>query len=45
MATPHLRNYIDGRWVDSVSGNAFEDLDPATGQVIATATLSTAPPR
>ncbi len=41
MATPHLRNYIDGRWVDSVSGNAFEDLDPATGQVIATATLST----
>ena len=41
MATPHLRNYIDGRWVDSVSGKAFEDLDPATGQVIATATLST----
>ncbi len=41
MATPHLRNYIDGRWGDSVSGKAFEDLDPATGQVIATATLST----
>ena len=41
MATPHLRNYIDGRWVDSVSGKAFEDLEPATGQVIATATLST----
>jgi aldehyde dehydrogenase (NAD+) len=41
MAAPHLRNYIDGRWVDSVSGKAFEDLDPATGQVIATATLST----
>ena len=40
MAAPHLRNYIDGRWVDSVSGKAFEDLDPATGQVIATATLS-----
>src|SRR5512142_1979255 len=36
----HLRNYIDGRWVDSVSGEAFEDLDPATGEVIATATKS-----
>jgi acyl-CoA reductase-like NAD-dependent aldehyde dehydrogenase len=41
MATPHLRNFIDGRWADSVSGNAFEDLDPATGEVIATATKST----
>src|SRR5256885_14429421 len=41
MATPHLKNYIDGRWVDSASGDAFEDLDPATGEVIATATKST----
>jgi aldehyde dehydrogenase (NAD+) len=41
MAAPHLKNYIDGRWVDSVSGGAFEDLDPATGEVIATATKST----
>lgn len=41
MATPHLKNYIDGRWVDSVSGNAFEDVDPANGEVIATATKST----
>jgi acyl-CoA reductase-like NAD-dependent aldehyde dehydrogenase len=41
MATPHLKNFIDGRWVDSVSGNAFEDVDPATGEVIATATKST----
>src|SRR2546430_16326412 len=41
MATPHLQNYIDGRWTDSASGEAFEDLDPATGQVIATATKST----
>ena len=40
MATPHLRNYIDGRWIDSASGQAFEDLDPATGEVIATATKS-----
>jgi aldehyde dehydrogenase (NAD+) len=41
VTTPHLRNYIDGAWVDSVSGEAFEDLDPATGEVIATATKST----
>ncbi len=41
MATTHLKNYIDGRWVDSTSGQAFEDLDPATGEVIATATKST----
>src|SRR5207248_10977278 len=41
MATPHLQNYIDGRWTDSAGGDAFEDLDPATGQVIATATRST----
>src|SRR2546423_10044459 len=41
MATPHLQNYIDGRWTDSASGDAFEDLDPATGERIATATKST----
>ncbi|MDP9281509.1 MAG: aldehyde dehydrogenase family protein, partial [Chloroflexota bacterium] len=40
MATTHLKNYIDGRWVDSVSGDAFEDTDPANGDVIATATKS-----
>jgi len=42
MTTPHLRNYIDGAWIDAVDGHAFEDLDPATGEVIATATKSTA---
>ncbi len=41
MTTLHLRNYIDGAWLDSASGDAFEDLDPATGEVIATATKST----
>src|SRR6266567_2184082 len=41
MATTHLKNYIDGRWVDSTSGDAFEDTDPANGDVIATATKST----
>ena len=40
MATTHLQNYIDGRWTDAASGEAFEDLDPATGAVIATATRS-----
>ena len=40
MATPHLQNYIDGRWTDAASGEAFEDLDPATGEVIATAAKS-----
>src|SRR2546425_12954120 len=41
MPTPHLKNYIDGRWVDSSSGDAFEDTDPANGDIIATATKST----
>src|SRR4051812_21755639 len=41
MANPHLSNYIDGRWVESVSGDSFDDLDPATGEIIATATKST----
>jgi len=40
MATTHLQNYIDGRWTDAASGEAFEDLDPATGELIATATRS-----
>src|SRR5687767_9708912 len=41
MATTHLKNFIDGRWVDSSSGGTFEDTDPANGDVIATATKST----
>jgi acyl-CoA reductase-like NAD-dependent aldehyde dehydrogenase len=41
MAAPHLLNYIDGRWVEGSSGAAFDDLDPATGEVVATATKST----
>src|ERR1700687_2967000 len=41
MATPHLKNYIVGRGVDSVSADAFEDADPATGEILATATKST----
>src|SRR6267142_3510555 len=41
MPTAHLKNYLDGRWVDAVSGQAFEDTDPANGELIATATRST----
>ncbi len=41
MATPHLRNFIDGKWVEGSSGESFEDLDPANGELIATATKST----
>ncbi|MBI3522260.1 MAG: aldehyde dehydrogenase family protein [Chloroflexi bacterium] len=40
MTTPHLRNYIGGQWIESESGEVFDDLDPATGKVIATATKS-----
>jgi alpha-ketoglutaric semialdehyde dehydrogenase len=40
MAAIHLQNYIDGRWVDSPAGEAFEDRNPATGEVIATVTKS-----
>jgi alpha-ketoglutaric semialdehyde dehydrogenase len=37
----HLQNYIDGRWVDSVSGDTFENRDPANGELIGTVTKST----
>src|SRR4029450_94794 len=40
MATTHLKNYIDGRWVESSSGGAFEDTDPANGDILATVTKS-----
>jgi aldehyde dehydrogenase (NAD+) len=28
------RNYIGGEWVDAVSGETFESIDPATGEVV-----------
>src|SRR2546428_13089517 len=40
MAMPQLRNYIDGRWVDAATRETFEDIDPATGELIATVTKS-----
>ena len=36
----HLRNCIDGAWIDATGNDAFEDSDPATGELIATATKS-----
>lgn len=32
-----LRNYIDGRWEEAADGGRFDVLNPATGEVIATA--------
>ena len=29
MATASYRNYIDGRWVDAVAGDRFENRNPA----------------
>src|SRR3989441_3312960 len=40
VATTHLRNYIDGKWVDGSSGESFENVDPANGDMIATVTKS-----
>ena len=32
--TKTFKNYIGGEWVDAVSGETFESLSPATGEVI-----------
>jgi betaine-aldehyde dehydrogenase len=32
-----LSNFIDGKWVDAADGTCFDVVDPATGDVIATA--------
>ena len=37
-----LRNYIDGAWVESESQETLDDVDPATGAVLARVPLSTA---
>ena len=36
-----FRNYIDGNWVESASGETFTRLNPATGELVATYTKST----
>lgn len=38
-----LRNHIDGRWEEAADGGRFEVVNPATGEVIATAPDSKAP--
>src|SRR5437762_13152009 len=40
MPTLQLRNYIDGRWVDSSTGETFDNIDPATGELIASVAKS-----
>src|ERR671937_1048408 len=37
-----LQNFIDGKWVDALDGSRFDVFNPATGEVIATASDSKA---
>ncbi|HJQ76494.1 MAG TPA: aldehyde dehydrogenase family protein [Acidimicrobiia bacterium] len=41
VANTH-KMYIDGKWVDSVGGGTFEDLNPYTGEVYANVPAATA---
>src|SRR5437588_129507 len=34
-STQELKNFIDGRWVAASTGATFENIDPATGELIA----------
>ena len=38
-----LRNFVDGQYVDTVSGRTSEIIDPSTGEVIALAPISESP--
>jgi betaine-aldehyde dehydrogenase len=40
MAHPALRNVIDGKVVESASGETYDVIDPSTGEVYATAPMS-----
>jgi len=40
--TPNLRNFVDGGYVDPVSDARSDVVDPSTGQVVATAPVSSA---
>ncbi|MEX0673449.1 MAG: aldehyde dehydrogenase family protein [Gaiellaceae bacterium] len=36
VTTKQFQNYIGGEWVDAASGDTFESLSPATGELIGT---------
>jgi acyl-CoA reductase-like NAD-dependent aldehyde dehydrogenase len=36
VTAQQFRNYIGGEWVDAASGETFETLNPATGEVLGT---------
>ena len=40
--TELFRNFVDGKWIESESGKSFERHNPATGELVATYTSSTA---
>jgi betaine-aldehyde dehydrogenase len=42
IAKTKIQNFIDGEWADAANGETEEDLNPATGEPIAEAPLSTA---
>ena len=42
MADQAFKNVIDGKLVDSVSGERYDVIDPTTGEVYATAPMSSA---
>ena len=41
VAVEVLRNYVDGQWVESAASDHLDDVDPATGEVLARVPLST----
>jgi acyl-CoA reductase-like NAD-dependent aldehyde dehydrogenase len=41
-AKPEHRQFIEGQWVDASDGGRFDDLNPYTGEVVATAAAGTA---
>ena len=36
------RNFVEGAWVDAESGETFESIDPATGELVGVFPASTA---
>ena len=35
MSAKNCKMFIDGKWVDALSGKTFEDMNPYTGEVYA----------